>query len=784
MHKKLIMAMILKYKKIFISVSLAGLFIFMNLMVCSFAQAAEPGLVTEVCAGELKESSKYPDFKDILVKPSDSKTIDVSYLYKGIKRTRKYSNPAYINTAEDIKKSFIFANGDNVFGPSSKWVLLFKDGTVNNLYAVIDSNGFFDIFTKQGDSYYLVNETTIKKFSLSATDESYLFGSWINSELFIHCKTLEEQEAAEAQVAKVKEAEEALKTAESNNALANASAPTYSSIRSALSPGNPQTAWVIDSWKIVLGIANLALVLALAALAAINILHIQYDTYAIKKVLPLLIMGVILADFSLLIIRMLLDLSNITTLLFTNGQTPADFAKALISGASQTINDTSGLTGLGILFIWFLFSLLVMIAFLILGFLFYIRYIVIIVCAISAPLAFIALAFPPTQGFFKQWWGWLAKYIFMKPIVFFFLWIAFQIRTRTNMMDSMTGWAIVAALVLIAVVIPFKLGGTVMDAWGKAGKWLTGTKAGGYIRKPIDSFIQSKKDAWKERANLGAEKYLGMAARRQRHALTMERLKNERTRMADQSQVKLRGQLGQRLGEEKAKQARAKKDVEDIDLINDILDREKRGETRTKNELRDRTIAATHNAVTKSWMHKMFEGEEEKAKKVGEDYEREWQGVMAPHGEKTWSMTLGEIEGASGEVEGAIEKINSDAMLRIATRKLDVYYTKIAKAVITEGGEEREFGQTFDGVLENINELQKQQQNYNIHSEDYKELSVKISTERKRGKEILSQIKTRTEKDEKGEEKPLLTPKEFEDFEMALRGMRRAENEQGPATES
>jgi len=576
--------------------------------------------------------------------------------------------------------------------------------------------------------------------------------------------------------------------------------PQTSVIRNALTPGNTGTAWVIDAWKVVLGLANMGLVLILVFLAAINVLHIQYDTYAIKKVLPVLIIGILLADFSLLIIRMLLDASNILTLLFTEGKTPAEFAHDLIAQAQTTVGQTSGLKTTGELLIWFLFSILVFAAFLILGFLFYIRYIVIIVCAIAAPLAFISLAFPPTQSFFKQWWGWLTKYIFMKPIVFFFLYLALKIRGSTEAMNSITGWAIIAAMIIIAIIIPFKLGGAVMAGWGKAGQWLTGTKAGGYIRKPIDNFIQGKKDAWKERANLGAEKYLkfagyDLANKRQKHALTLERLKAERGRVGEEAQVKIRAKLGQRLGMEKAKQARAKTDIEDIEKINDILDRKQRGVERTQNELRDRIITAAHNGITKKQMHDMFEGGEGPPPTT----DTIWMPVMtsAIAGEKgekiktyighPYADVLGEVEGFSGEMDRGIEKVNSDAMLRVAERKLGVYYKQMMKTVITVRGKQATVEESFHSVLDRLKMFDQERNDMEARGinkgEDYEDVVNRIQDEQRRGTEVIEEAKRIKVKDASGKEQALLDDKGVEMFEAAFRQRRaKAPTNQGGQT--
>ena len=247
--------------------------------------------------------------------------------------------------------------------------------------------------------------------------------------------------------------------------------------------------WAITSWKSVLALANIGLVIILIFLAAVNILRIQYDTYAIKKALPILIVGIILANFSLLIVRMLVDFANVVTSFFTSGQSAGEFAGCLInpscaSGAAINVSTNPGFgNSLWSLIIWLIFALYVMVAFVILGFLFWIRYAVVLILAIVAPLAFVSMAFPPTQGFFKQWWGWLSKFIFMKPIVFLLLWIASQIIKAPAAGNHITAWLIVATIIYLAIIIPFKLGGWVMGAWGGVGKWATGTGKGGWSRK-------------------------------------------------------------------------------------------------------------------------------------------------------------------------------------------------------------------------------------------------------------------------------------------------------------
>ncbi len=312
--------------------------------------------------------------------------------------------------------------------------------------------------------------------------------------------------------------------------------------------------WAITSWKAVLALANIGLVVILIFIAIVNILRIQYDTYAIKKMLPILIIGIILGNFSLLIVRMFVDFANILTSLFLGGYgTPGDMASALIGSSSLGAGGDiakdfagSGGLGLGTLLLWFLFALFVMVAFLILGFLFYIRYAVVLICAIVAPLAFVAMAFPPTQGFFKQWWGWLIKFIFMKPISFFLLWLALQIKsssfTESSGAAHITMWVIIAFLVYLAIIIPFKLGGAVMGAWGgigkKAASW-AGNKADYGMAKYLKWSPKSAYQAYKMGAEEQRERGYALATGKQRDvwtkALSMGRKKSDYYKQAERA---------------------------------------------------------------------------------------------------------------------------------------------------------------------------------------------------------------------------------------------------------
>lgn len=267
--------------------------------------------------------------------------------------------------------------------------------------------------------------------------------------------------------------------------------------------GNGGTQWVFNVWKVMLGIANVVIVIVLLFLAAINILHLQYDTYQIKKSLPLLIGGAIAANFSILICRMIVDFANVLTATFADSQTVAQGYMCALgldpTGQAVMLNamlNPTGAVGMGLIVIIFI-VLAVLIAVLIMAFLLWIRKYVIFILTAVSPVAFILYAFPPTQGVFKTWWSWFIKWVFMGPIFMVILWVASEIGNNNCTGGLMPNFSIMFAVIgltIAAAAIPFKLGGAVMSAWGNLGKKVSGTDKEGYLRKPVDASIQRKKD--------------------------------------------------------------------------------------------------------------------------------------------------------------------------------------------------------------------------------------------------------------------------------------------------
>jgi hypothetical protein len=288
-----------------------------------------------------------------------------------------------------------------------------------------------------------------------------------------------------------------------------------------LDPKNqdPNTKWVFAIWRMMIGIVNIAVVILVIVVALATILHWNIDTYGFKKAIPSVIVAVVLANFSLLIVRGLVDLASILTL--TLAGEPAELAKGLVAatfGASATtIGEVMGSTVGGIIqypVVGFLLApialagilvlllgaiILVFIPALLVGvlaFLLWIRVAVILVFAAVSPLAFMALALPATQMWFRKWWSVMLNWIFMAPAVFLLLRIAASVgefgafqNPGATFVSTLLPFIIALGCLWFAIQVPFKMGGAVMATWGRFGNYLIGNRPGGWSRAIVEPFL-------------------------------------------------------------------------------------------------------------------------------------------------------------------------------------------------------------------------------------------------------------------------------------------------------
>jgi len=184
---------------------------------------------------------------------------------------------------------------------------------------------------------------------------------------------------------------------------------------------------VAQVWQGMMYLVNGLVLIALIYVAFMNILRIQMDSYAVKKFLPTFIMAVILANFSFLIARIVIDLGNIAISLFLFGSKENQISGAFdaligegppapAAGNYYWVITAYNLSQLGII----VGAILIFV----LSFIFLIRNYLLYFLVAIAPIAFMAMALPITKKYFQQWWAQFTKWVFMPVIAVFWLWLA------------------------------------------------------------------------------------------------------------------------------------------------------------------------------------------------------------------------------------------------------------------------------------------------------------------------------------------------------------------------
>jgi hypothetical protein len=252
--------------------------------------------------------------------------------------------------------------------------------------------------------------------------------------------------------------------------------------------------WVQQLYNICRGILNILLVVVLLVIAFANILHINIETYAIKKMLPKIIIAAVVANLAMIIFTLgsgvidrlqglslfkprLLDFTYIT-----GGM----WAKSGWLGAAALIASfiiTGGISGLacGCAFIIFFGSAIITI---LLGLILAFRPYVVFLAAAVSPLAIACYILPQTQSFFKKWFNIAVVWLFMPLVVYGIMNIGDLIPSSTGAVAGAGGfisWLVGtflpillrAGLLLLAIRFPFMVEKDISGLIARVGK-LTG----------------------------------------------------------------------------------------------------------------------------------------------------------------------------------------------------------------------------------------------------------------------------------------------------------------------
>lgn len=267
-------------------------------------------------------------------------------------------------------------------------------------------------------------------------------------------------------------------------------------------------------WTTLLILTNVAVIIFFFAIAFSTILHINVDTFGIRKAILPLVLGVIMANFSLQLSRLIIDASNVLALNFYNqlggsGGAAAAIENAVVSGGAAKIQEAvNAVGGLGtmlkvlvyggpavaaipliaaIINVGAVGSISIMLAFvatvllaiylfapailmLFLAFLLYARvYFLLFLVAVS-PLAFLAISWAPLQWIFRKWWSFFLNWSFMGPAVVFMLWLVELFNNSGNGTATFPTYVLAVIMLYLCVQVPFMMGGQVMAVWGGLGK--------------------------------------------------------------------------------------------------------------------------------------------------------------------------------------------------------------------------------------------------------------------------------------------------------------------------
>lgn len=220
-------------------------------------------------------------------------------------------------------------------------------------------------------------------------------------------------------------------------------------------PLNLSNEIVNRGWQFSLGLVNMFFILIFVAIGIAFIL--RSETWGMKKALPRLIIVALLVNFSLLLVKIMADLSwvfqgALRNAFFANGSLTGSAMKPLLEASPELIGFYSilifgyvtaavipfvnvakeflmatlflGGESVGLIsntVILTIFNLTAGFVFMIYAALFLIRIAVMWILAILSPFAFACAILPKTEGYFKQWLNALIQWSFLGIIMFFLM---------------------------------------------------------------------------------------------------------------------------------------------------------------------------------------------------------------------------------------------------------------------------------------------------------------------------------------------------------------------------
>ena len=341
-----------------------------------------------------------------------------------------------------------------------------------------------------------------------------------------------------------------------------------------------RNAFLYTGWNIILGFADLALILAIIIIAFATILKLE--SYGMKKALWKLIVAALLVNFSLVIAGVFIDFAGVITQFFITKSTlgPLDMATTLASvfdiqkmfsptsfsslqGAFSSFNNAS-LIAISSVFFTFLFTVIAEIVLFAIFIMLLIRYVMLSILLMISPIVLVLWIFPATQKHWKEWWNNFIRWTMFAPAVTFFLYLSIaalqknpaQIESGGVAVTGLTFGVSVIGQMVMAIGLLFasliaanKMGIITADVFYKAGQGV-GKQFGGWVgRTGIRAGTSPLRGKMGQKLSEGMQKY-GAGRGRFGRLITGAPLVNRLGQAA--------GTLGAQQGEKLIKQAEAR----------------------------------------------------------------------------------------------------------------------------------------------------------------------------------------------------------------------------------
>jgi len=222
--------------------------------------------------------------------------------------------------------------------------------------------------------------------------------------------------------------------------------------------------YYIQIWRNSLNFVNGIVAVILLLIAFAEMLHININTYGIKKRLPALIFAVVAANFSLLFCRLAIDFAKVLIGYFSGAD---GFMKNMGNLYPNFI--AGGFLQILPMLVRLIYAILLCVVMLILAIIYMFRRYFLLGLSVISPIFFLAMALPQTDKWFKWWFDNFIKWAFA-PV-----WTVIILFLGKNLMDIMGVnvfpiMDLIFGVVILAGAIwsPFKFGALGMSAMNQA----------------------------------------------------------------------------------------------------------------------------------------------------------------------------------------------------------------------------------------------------------------------------------------------------------------------------